>query len=126
VLERHEDAGAAARGIDRADERHEQQDRIVARGGIGDARRDHQRRGGQEKLADVVARTEYTDPQGEQRRAAESQRGDDTDVKGGETERGEIDRQHDGDEPVPEVAKPAREVDAGCRGHQRASAAADR
>ena len=73
MLQGHEDADAAGRGIDRADERDEQHDRVGAGHREGETGRDHQAGRRDQQLALIDPRAEKADGQRHQRRAEQRQ-----------------------------------------------------
>ena len=74
MLQRHEDADAARRGIDRAGERDDQQHGIGAGEREGDAGRDHQAGGRDQQTALIEPRADQADAERHQRRAEQRRR----------------------------------------------------
>jgi hypothetical protein len=110
VLQGHEDADAARRGIDRAHEGDQQDD------GVGTGRRErepcryHQAGCRYQQLALICLRTEKADPQRHQGRAEQRQRCHDADLQRTEAHRRQVDWQQHRDESVAKIAQCARRI----------------
>lgn len=91
MLDRHEHTDAASRGIDRAGEGYHQQQRVIVHQGEGDAGRDHQAGSREQELAVIVARSQNSGGDRQQRGAEQGHRGDDAHLKRRKSKRQEID-----------------------------------
>ena len=108
VLQGHEHADTAGRGVDRSGERDDQQKRVIVDHGKGHARRDHQAGASQQKAAVIMLPPEETDTDRQQRGTEERRGRDDADLQGRKSEREQIDRQQHGHETIAHVAQGTR------------------
>ena len=110
VLDRHQHAEIAGRRIHRTDERHQRDERKLLDVWERQSRACHKACAYQQQGPQIVARSDRSDNQSQQRRAEQRGRGDEPDLHGVVTDRSEISRQDDDGEAVAKAAHPARRV----------------
>jgi hypothetical protein len=115
VLQRHEHADAAGRGIDGACKRDHQKQRVVMDQSKGHTRGDHQAGGGQQELAVIVSGAKDADADRQERGTKQRRGCDDADMKGREAKRKQISRQQNGHEAVTHVTQGTRQEKKGRR-----------
>ena len=108
---RDEDADVAGRRIDAAEEG--DADEEADRRGLREDKpgRDHQRRAGDQQIAQIVTRRDEADGEREQRGAEQSGGGDEADLGRVEADRGQIGGQHDDSKSIAEAAQGARDIE---------------
>jgi hypothetical protein len=111
VLQRHDHAEIAGRGIQAADEDDDEDRRERMRMGDGKAGRRHHHSADQQQRAQIVARGEESHRQRRRGGAQQCRGGDHADLERIETELGQIRRQNDEGEAVPDAPRRPRRVE---------------
>jgi hypothetical protein len=111
VLERHQHAEIAGRRVDRADESDDRDGAKQRDIREGDAGCGHERRAAKQQVAQIVARRDETDGQGQERGAEQGGADDDADLAGAKADGGEIGGQEDDGEAVAESAQAPRHIE---------------
>src|SRR5262249_11719472 len=111
VLDRYENADVAGRWIDSAEKSHRDEKPDLLEGREGDTGCNRQNRTGDQQTTKIVARRNKSNGERQDRGAEQSRCGNQSDLRGIESDLCQIDREHDGSKAIAKAAQCARAIE---------------